>query len=154
MLTPAKLNGIVAINDSITNTGYDNSLLTPSYGNQDPTAGDGIYMNEINDPAEYYGAKAKLVEPVSIAFTATADITTDGGTSDCAATFTDWSGTGGNTNGIMYSIVPGTTGATIDATGLVQASGETGGDGSVTVICTTSNGISDIGLVTITNQVT
>jgi len=105
------------------------------------------------DPYELAHANAKLNAPVSIATTGTAlDITVDGGTSDVSATVTTWGG-GSITEGIVYTIDAGTTGATIDQTGTVTASGLTGGDGTVTTTATYGE-LSVTETIVITNQLT
>ena len=135
-------------NDAMGNTGAP----TTDLGN-----GMGSDIGNPQDPHELAAARAKLLEPVSIATTGTAlDISTDGGTSDCAATVTQWDGNT-TTDNITYHlvIISGAVGTTIDGSGTVTASGAVGGDGTVEVLGVSNldSSMVTLELVTITGQV-
>lgn len=111
----------------------------------------GEYNISDPDPYELSAAKVVLAAPVSISTTGTAvDITVDDASSDCAAAVTTWGGST-ITTGIVYSIEAGTTSATINQDGLVEASGEDGGNGTV-ITTATSGELSVSESIVITNQ--
>ena len=116
-----------------------------------------VYQNAANDPHEVAAAAKKVLEPVSIATVGLApDISTDGGTSDCSAAVTQWDGNISVDVTYHLVIISGAVGATIDSVGLVTASGETGGDGIVSVhaVSNVDSSLATVELITITNQAT
>ena len=113
-----------AFNDAYGNVGAPNF----DFGN--------TYQSEPNDPYEKHAADRKLIEPVTIYFAGAAtDISTDGGTSDCSAQIGQWDGNLSVSNKTYYVVDTNNTGATINQSGLLTASGAVGGDGDIIVGC-------------------
>ena len=117
-----------------------------------------VYQNDANDPHEVAAAAKKILEPVSIVTIGTAlDISADGGQSDCGAQITQWDGNT-ITDNITYHLVliSGAVGTTINGNGVITASGETGGDGIVSVhaVSNVDSSFATVELITITNQTT